>query len=154
MRSIYKWKHFQTFCCMLSSPHRFIALLCIRTCAHQGVRNVRLSENLACFVFLKQPFWDLPFCLVMDHISVFLGTDFSFFGQKKDLSGDNSYLFRTIFALCLVCLCNWLISLTLCKLFSRSVLFVTLRVVFYVNPRLKYWSIYKFSISSIEFMAS
>ena len=26
------------------------------TCAYQGVRNVRLSENLACFVFLKHPF--------------------------------------------------------------------------------------------------
>ena len=27
-----------------------------RTCAYQGVRNVRLMENLACFVFLKHPF--------------------------------------------------------------------------------------------------
>ena len=26
------------------------------TCAYQGVRNVRFSENLACFVFLKHPF--------------------------------------------------------------------------------------------------
>ena len=25
-------------------------------CAYQGVRNVRFSENLACFVFLKYPF--------------------------------------------------------------------------------------------------
>ena len=33
-------------------------------CAYQGVRNVRFSENLACFVFLKHPFWDLPFCLI------------------------------------------------------------------------------------------
>ena len=24
------------------------------------------SENLTCFVFLKQPFWDSPFCLIMD----------------------------------------------------------------------------------------
>ena len=29
-----------------------------------GVRNVRFSENLACFVFLKHSFWDLPFCLI------------------------------------------------------------------------------------------
>ena len=27
-----------------------------RTCAYQGVRNVRFSENLSCFVFLKHPF--------------------------------------------------------------------------------------------------
>ena len=26
------------------------------TCAYQGVRNVRFSENLACFVFLIPPF--------------------------------------------------------------------------------------------------
>ena len=28
------------------------------TCAYQGVRNVRSSENLASCVFLKHPFWD------------------------------------------------------------------------------------------------
>ena len=38
----------------------------IRTRAYQGVRNVRFSENLACFVFLKHPFWDSPFCLITD----------------------------------------------------------------------------------------
>ena len=27
----------------------------IRTCAYQGVRNVRFSENLACFVFFETP---------------------------------------------------------------------------------------------------
>ena len=26
-----------------------------RMCAYQGVRNVRFSENLGCFVFLKHP---------------------------------------------------------------------------------------------------
>ena len=31
-------------------------------------RNVRFSENLGCFVFLKQPFWDSPFCLITDEI--------------------------------------------------------------------------------------
>ena len=30
------------------------------------IRNVRFSENLACFVFLKHPFWDSPFCLITD----------------------------------------------------------------------------------------
>ena len=34
--------------------------------SHQGVRNVRFSENLTCFVFLKHPFWDSPFCLITD----------------------------------------------------------------------------------------
>ena len=34
------------------------------TCAYQGVRNLRFLENLACFVFLKHPFWDLSFCLI------------------------------------------------------------------------------------------
>ena len=27
-------------------------------------RNVRFSENLACFVFMKHPFWDSLFCLI------------------------------------------------------------------------------------------
>ena len=36
----------------------------IRTCACQGVRNICFLENLACFIFLKHPFWDLPFCLI------------------------------------------------------------------------------------------
>ena len=39
-----------------------------RTCAYQGVRNVRFSENLACFVFLKHPFRDSPFCLITDEL--------------------------------------------------------------------------------------
>ena len=34
----------------------------------RGVRNVRFSENLACFDFLKHPFWDLPLCLITDVI--------------------------------------------------------------------------------------
>ena len=33
---------------------------------YQGVKNVRFSENLACFVLLKHPFWDSPFCLITD----------------------------------------------------------------------------------------
>ena len=37
-----------------------------RTCVYQGVRNVRFSENLVYFVFLKHPFWDLPFCIITD----------------------------------------------------------------------------------------
>ena len=30
------------------------------------LRNVRFSENLTCFVFLKQPFSDLSFCLITE----------------------------------------------------------------------------------------
>ena len=31
-----------------------------------GLRNVLFSENLACFVFLKHPFWDSTFYLITD----------------------------------------------------------------------------------------
>ena len=41
-------------------------LIRTRTCVYQGVRNVRFSENLACFVFLKHLFWDSPFCLITE----------------------------------------------------------------------------------------
>ena len=30
------------------------------------ITTIRFSENLACFVFLKHPFWDSPFCLTTD----------------------------------------------------------------------------------------
>ena len=40
----------------------------LRSCAYQGVKNVRFSENLSCFVFLKYPFWDSPFCLITDEL--------------------------------------------------------------------------------------
>ena len=45
-------------------------LIPTRTCTHQEVRNVRFSENLACFVFLKHPFWDSPFFLITDYTAV------------------------------------------------------------------------------------
>ena len=40
-------------------PKTIISYPLIRTltCAYQGVRNNRFSENLACFVFLKRLFW-------------------------------------------------------------------------------------------------
>ena len=41
-----------------------------RTCAYQGVRNVRSSENVSCFAFLKHPFWDSPFCLITDEMEL------------------------------------------------------------------------------------
>ena len=44
-------------------------LICTRTYAYQGARNVRFWVNLACFVFLKHPFRDSPFCLITDDIA-------------------------------------------------------------------------------------
>ena len=40
------------------------------TCVFQGVGNVRSSESLACFVFLKYPFWDSRFWLIIDELKV------------------------------------------------------------------------------------
>ena len=39
------------------------------TCAYQEV-NVRFSENLVCFVFLKHPLWDSPFYLITDKLNI------------------------------------------------------------------------------------
>ena len=33
-----------------------------------GVKKVRFSGNLACFVFLKHPFWDSPFWLITNEL--------------------------------------------------------------------------------------
>ena len=44
----------------------------VRTCAYQGVWNVRFSEKLMGFVFLRHPFWYSPFCLVADVIMIFI----------------------------------------------------------------------------------
>ena len=41
-----------------------------RTGAYQGVKNVRFSGNLACFVFLLPPFRNSPFCHITDDIRV------------------------------------------------------------------------------------
>ena len=35
---------------------------------YQGVKNIRFLENMTCFVFLKHPFWDLPFCYITDEV--------------------------------------------------------------------------------------
>ena len=52
-----------------SSEKRIFLTPLIRTYAYQGVRNVRSLENVMCFVFLKHPFWDSPFCLITDELS-------------------------------------------------------------------------------------
>ena len=38
--------------------------VCVCVCMYQGVRNVCFSENLACFVVLKHPFWHSPFWFI------------------------------------------------------------------------------------------
>ena len=49
------------------------SLLHTRTCAKQGVRIFFFSEDLACFLFLKHPFWDSSFYLIIDDIIVRTG---------------------------------------------------------------------------------
>ena len=58
-----------------SKPHQIFRkinisypLIRTRTCACQVVRNVCFSENLPCFVFLKYPIWDSPFCLITEKL--------------------------------------------------------------------------------------
>ena len=50
--------------------NNFYLLIRTHTGACQGVRNARFSENLACFVFLKRPFWDSPFYLITDELLI------------------------------------------------------------------------------------
>ena len=47
--------------------------------------HVRFSENLACFVFLKHPFWDSPFCLITDETEMASSMDMAFFPLVKAL---------------------------------------------------------------------
>ena len=55
-----------------------ILVICIENKTKQkgkrvGIRGLEmfvLSENLTCFVFLKHPFRDSPFCLITDEIIV------------------------------------------------------------------------------------
>ena len=58
------------FLCLmpLATPLTLCVCVYVRACAYQGVRNVRFSENLACFVFLKHPFLDSSFCLITDDV--------------------------------------------------------------------------------------
>ena len=42
----------------LNISKTIMSVIRTRSCAHQGVRKGCFSENLACFVFLKYPFWD------------------------------------------------------------------------------------------------
>ena len=40
------------------------------TCANQGLRNVRFSKNLTCFVFLKHPFLEPLFYLITYELTI------------------------------------------------------------------------------------
>ena len=70
-------------------------------CAFQVVRNVRFSENLACFV-LKHPFWDSPFCLTTDEIAgttlismtIFSGSFYHLIVRLTSESSAQSVIFR------------------------------------------------------------
>ena len=67
------------------------------TCAYQGVKNVRFSENLTYFVFLKHPFWDSPFYIIADE--VWCGQYFPFLKQSNSrhsciLTTENGTFFR------------------------------------------------------------
>ena len=42
------------------------SLLVIGKRAKRMFQNNKACQNLACFVFLKHPFWDSPFCLITD----------------------------------------------------------------------------------------
>ena len=55
----------------------------ICTCPYQGVRNVRVSENLAFFVFLKHPLWDSPFCLITDDLKKLFSASDEFSDTRK-----------------------------------------------------------------------
>ena len=64
----YKQRICETFKQKLLLLSKLKSSVIIRTCAYQGVRKVRFSENLTCFGFLKHPFWDSPFCLITDEV--------------------------------------------------------------------------------------
>ena len=72
----------------------------IRTCTYHRVKNVRFSENLACFVFLKHPFWDWPFCHITDdlvetkieHSTLYSNYSYSNWGRfNNNRRGGNNY---------------------------------------------------------------
>ena len=52
---------FITFARVISNLCDMHTYVCV-----SGVKNVRFSKHLACFVFLLPLFWDLPFCLITE----------------------------------------------------------------------------------------
>ena len=68
----------------------------IRTlrCSDQGVRNVRFSENLVCFVFFLPPFWELLFCLITDVLIIIV--DQSFMNEAEWKSNFKHLIFTSL----------------------------------------------------------
>ena len=62
-------------------------------CAYQGETNVRFSENLACFVFLKHLFWDSLFCLITDVLTL-ANPPAEFFWYKDNKELADSWRYR------------------------------------------------------------
>ena len=54
-------------------------LIRTHTCAYEEVRNVRFSENLTRFVFLKDSFWNSLFCVITDDTCFNIPLFFAFF---------------------------------------------------------------------------
>ena len=75
---------------------------------HIGVRNVLFSENL-CFVFLKHPFWDSPFCLITDVFVVYCTQAALIFENNKN---GVSFNITPVVILNLCCHCEWKSPLT------------------------------------------
>ena len=53
-----------------ANKEHFLPLIHTRTCAYQGARNVCFPKNVLCFVFLKHPYWDSPFCLITNKLKI------------------------------------------------------------------------------------
>ena len=81
----------------------------------EGVRNFRFPEKLACFAFLLPPFWDSPFCLIIDELSrCKLQKNNFFFILPLNAIGNTVLGFISIFIASSVLLL--VILITLCKL--------------------------------------
>ena len=67
-----------------------------RKCAYLGLRNVRFTEHLACFVFLLPPFWDFLFCLNTDDIKTFELIKLRFFRTSLPIHSTFMFNFNKI----------------------------------------------------------
>ena len=76
----------------ISKPWTFLKHVRVRI---SGLEMFVFSENLTCFIFLKHPFWDSPFCLITDDFCPYI------------------FFFRFVIETrkCSNCLCKFFISL-------------------------------------------
>ena len=97
-------------------------------------KNVCFSEILACFAFLKHPFWDSPFYLITDELSLcilslFLLPMYSYlFPMFVTGSGTSSAISRNIFIF------NWTIDVKLCNFRLRA--WVNVKALARFHPKL------------------